>query len=88
MAPHSHGQSAAHAHQDGVSHDHSQTSSTKPGKADDQQTACCGLFFMSALAADSNRLPLHELHRGAVRADLPDFLTGNPPGNINRPPIA
>jgi hypothetical protein len=88
-SPHQHMQSAkAHVHDDGTTHKHDQAANV--GTTDDEsspQTACCGLFSVSAIAAEAP-VALHFVVGGEKIAVLPPSdLADHPPGRLIRPPI-
>jgi hypothetical protein len=89
-APHQHMAPSAHMHEDGMMHEHQSAKVQEPAKTDDSgtQPTCCGLFFMSALAADSVPVLSARDAGKAVFSFALKGLTGHPPGRINEPPIA
>jgi hypothetical protein len=87
-APHQHTAKTMHVHDDGAVHEHGQAKAQEPSKADEPQAACCGLFFMSALAAESDPLLIEISSGKAIASGAPKDLTDHPPGRINEPPIA
>jgi hypothetical protein len=89
-APHDHKAVTvqAHVHDDGAVHAHGKAQPKQTKDANDQnQAACCGLFFMTALATDGNFMPLHDAPAGKVSAVPQDSLADHPPGRLHRPPI-
>jgi hypothetical protein len=87
-APHEHASAAAQVHGDTALHEHAAPAAADDKAASDQAAlSCCGLFFMSGLAADERELPLHDTQAGSVVSRAPDSLAGHPPGSIHRPPI-
>jgi hypothetical protein len=88
--PHDHG-GKTHVHDDGTAHHHGDHGATANDSEADKQGhsgSCCGLFCMSALAAEAvaalgDPLPF-SLLVPAVSRDL----AGRGPDRINRPPIA
>jgi hypothetical protein len=89
-SPHQHAAASAHAHDDGTMHVHDGAKAQEPAKGDDSgtQAGCCGLFFMSALAADSVPVLSAREAGKAVFSFALNGLTDHPPGRINEPPIA
>ena len=86
-APHDHkvAKAQTHIHDDGASHEHN-TAQTKDSD-DNTQAACCGLFFMTALAADTHPVSLYEIPAGQIAAVAQDSRADHPPGRLHRPPI-
>lgn len=86
---HEHAATSAHVHEDGTAHDH-HPGDTKSGAADEDksaQTACCGLFSVSAIAAEAPAALLAPA-AGDMIAVLPQSdLADHPPGRLIRPPI-
>ncbi|HVV80413.1 MAG TPA: hypothetical protein VHD59_12490 [Pseudolabrys sp.] len=78
----------AHVHDDGTIHKHDRAANI--GTTDDEgspQTACCGLFSVSAIAAEAP-VALHFVVGGEKIAVLPPSdLADHPPGSLIRPPI-
>lgn len=53
----------------------------------DAAAACCGLFSVTALPADTRLLIGHHAEATAVFFSLESQTAGQGPGRINRPPI-
>jgi hypothetical protein len=90
-APHQHSANTSHVHDDGMMHEHGQRQSAKPQNSDsdpaDAPAACCGLFFMTALVAESYPVAVHETPAGKIAAVAQDSRADHPPGCLHRPPI-
>jgi hypothetical protein len=86
-----------HTHTDGTVHHHGGTPSVhddastadphKHSKADDKSSNCCGLFCISAIAAEPGAMLLAPVSFAAELPPLADALTGREPGRLTRPPI-
>jgi hypothetical protein len=89
-SPHQHMAASAHVHEDGMMHEHAPAKAQDPAQNDDSkaQAVCCGLFFMSALAADTVPVLSAREAGKAVFSLALNGLTDHPPGRINEPPIA
>jgi hypothetical protein len=86
--PHRHQAVAGHVHKDGTAHEHGMAAKMQgQPKADDVQTTCCGLFAMSALAANVDSVVMAPPPGKALPFVAPDSLAGHPPGCLHRPPI-
>jgi hypothetical protein len=86
---HKHG--VVHVHNDGSTHVHhhdlGKGNKTAPHHHSDT-ASCCGLFGMTAIAADA-RVSLGQMGSSSIIAiDPADFLGGESPPRIHRPPIA
>jgi hypothetical protein len=87
----------AHTHADGTVHHHGgnfaahdDTNATDPhqdSRPNDKGGNCCGLFCISAMAAEPGPLLLASLSFTAHLPALADALRGRNPGRLNRPPI-
>ena len=87
-SPHDHASASAHVHSDGAMHEHTPIAAADDNTAADKAAlSCCGLFFMSGLAADEGALAVHDKPAGSISSPAPDSLAGHPPGNLHRPPI-
>lgn len=85
--PHQHGK-AAHVHADSSAHQHSDGLDS-PQKSDEKgSTTCCGLFFMTALAADTKIALGFDGIGEDIAVPPPRDMGGHPPGRTIRPPIA
>ena len=90
-SPHQHAHGVkAHVHEDGTVHKH-HPGDAKSGPADEDksaQTACCGLFSVSAIAVETP-VAMHVPVASEKVAVLPQSdLADHPPGRLIRPPIA
>lgn len=89
---HGHADEATHTHADGtiLHHHHASAGSHKQpeggGKAHNGD--CCGLFAMSALAADAAFTFGKLTFSVTIFPALDDALDGRTPDRINRPPIS
>jgi len=77
---HHHG-SASHHHDDG-----NQTSDEN-GKSKDHSGTCCGLFCVTAIAANDAIFLAPNLSLATDLQGTGDSLAGRGPGRLNRPPI-
>jgi hypothetical protein len=87
---HDHG-GPPHVPADGTTHHHHDGGGTpKHSDADGKSHPgnCCGLFCMTALAADAALTLASPVNFTFARPALDDHLTGRGPDRINRPPIA
>ena len=87
-SPHEHAFASAHVHGNGAMHDHTRNAAADDkASADKTALSCCGLFFMSGLAADERGPGIHDMPTGSVVFRASGSLAGHPPGSIHRPPI-
>jgi hypothetical protein len=89
QASHVHTNGETH-HHDGASHHDTDSGQTPTGEghnSKDHSGTCCGLFCLSAIAADDVAVlaPLPSV--SASLPGLAESLAGRAPGRINRPPI-
>jgi len=88
VAPHTHADGTAHHHGGTPPADHDAVTADPQdhSKADDKSGNCCGLFCISAIAAEPGPTLLAPVSFAALPA-MADALTGRDPGRLNRPPI-
>ena len=91
-------QAASHAHAGGTAHHHTDTPSAHEktnSAASDENTggkagasSCCGIFCLSAMAAQADAMLTAPLSFELSHAARSDALTGRDPGPLHRPPIS
>jgi hypothetical protein len=88
--PHAHG-GKTHVHDDGTAHHHGDHGAAADLSDTDKQGHsgnCCGLFCMSALAAEAVAALGDPLHFSLLVPAVSRDLASRGPDRINRPPIA
>jgi hypothetical protein len=78
-----------HVHDDGAAHQHDQAAD--PATSPDEkgaQTACCGLFAVPGLVAETRTTPRIDGHGEAISSQPDKSLADHPPGRLIKPPIA
>jgi hypothetical protein len=88
--PHDHG-GKAHVHDDGTAHHHGDHGAAADQSDTDKQGhsgSCCGLFCMSALAAEAAATLGDPLHFSLLAPAVSRDLASRGPDRLIRPPIA
>jgi hypothetical protein len=87
---HQHEHSKPHVHDDGTTHHHDGAAAHQQNTSDgDEGTAtCCGLFCVTAMAANAGAALGIPTHHSSVFAVSFEELAGRGPDRINKPPIS